>query len=1764
MDNDMNICLEVDFEEYDKVNNKLNKLINELKNNNTFNIEFNLNDMTKQLSSVQDQLEKKPLKVNLETEINKSKSIESASRNFEELKKKVQSMYSSMGEISLVTNGTNEIDKFTVKVKQADGIIQNFKYQLNSEDNKYDLVNVKTIDKTIELYEKALQKRQELEHKINSQNGKESSNLKNELYKELNSLQNQEFATKQKLIGANNQENMIYQDRLNLIRQQQNELGKLISKNKSTDGFENTKLLAQRKTLTDNLSMAQDKYNKKLDEERNKINTLARQFKDSMNTKIQSLNNQFGKSVPTKQIEQLQTQLENLNHTSLSELRAQMKDLRNEFGKITNEIKANSMVSGQSGILSQVKSVAGKMAAWTGVAVGFGAVINQLKTGIGTIYKIDKEMIDLQKVTDETRKTYAEFGKQAHQTGLEVGKQSDEVIRATAEWSKAGETFENAQKLAKTTLIGSNVGDASVDDIHKFLIAPLKAWNMEAEESMSVLDKMNNVSNKHAITVRDLGEAYSKASSVLAMAGNNIDQATSLITSAQAKTQLGGAVIGRGLKAISLRITQMKDEHGQTIPKLEEDLNNVGVKLKNTNHELKSTYDIIKDLSNNWDNISKNDQLSLLDKMAGKENANVLAAIITNFKEAENTLTDSMNSAGSAMQEQEKYMESMEYKVNVLKETMNGLYTDLINSEFVKGSIDFGTGIISGLQKITKEFGAMNTVMATVGGGLFLFNKKIKESFQENIAPIKILKTQFEQYNTVLKSKIATTQTEIATNQAAGISTTGLTTKLHGLKAAQIAVKLSSIALQTALSMGIGVAISLAIQGVGKLISYYKDLKHANEEVISSYKENTNANRENMNYVKSIAKEYDELSNKTHLNAEETKKLKDIKQRLGDMFPELVTGMNEETGEMEIQKKSARELLEILKEKQKLDSDKLLSNGSKALKSLQHDLKDSGKEITKLKSELDEINTGKGSQTRMNHRTGEILVNTNNIKALTEKKKELIEQQKIGKNVTKDLTNVEKELNRVENERKQKASELNIAINKQSEAMRKFKPYIDAVINQYEGLNNVQKKMIQSQIKLKPEDILKLEKGDYSSLMTDINSIVKNIEKDPDLKKVKVLMDLKKPDNSKIKEYMDLIFKLSNDYKMKPVDLMKIMPIKIDKNKLNEIAKEYKNELERAMNKAGNQAKGAIGDKLEGIKKLLIDIDVQGKEDVDEATNSVENLEISHKNLQESFNNIMNTMQFYKQLQEEINQGHGLTQQTIQTIIEKHSELIPYINDTTQLYDVLKNKLNELEGTAEDTYYNMILADDRFSQEVYKNGQWLSDMKNKWYDTDLTNWTNLANGKAAVEKKIIQQIAGMWADYYDKQGNLQFKAFAQDNMMSDPVNGRYVMNKESMNAYKKAQGIQNQIQGQFKKLASDMRNVAGSVNFKAVPISKPSRSSGGSGSRKKSGSGSKGSKGKKGKSAEQQAKDRLQKIKDEIDKKLKEYEDKVRLIDSRIKSLQDRKSLSEENSQDRVSLQNQIELYMKQKINVLKQKEAFIRSEMNKHKGTEIFKELNRQLLDTKDNISSLYTEISKAKETMIDDTYNAKLKNINKSIKDIKEQIDIIDSKDTFNKDKLNNMDKLIAKTKEQRNATAGFVQELEKQLKTSKDLATQSALRNSIKKYKEQLHGMNLEVNKLLVSKGQLIKDLTFEAEFIDKYSRRLEQLNNRLKDFEFNLNKIDISIESNKAKGDIHKAFESYEEYLNEMKRKELELKNQSMNLQRNMKDLSEEFSKSFGFD
>ena len=53
-----------------------------------------------------------------------------------------------------------------------------------------------------------------------------------------------------------------------------------------------------------------------------------------------------------------------------------------------------------------------------------------------------------------------------------------------------------------------------------------------------------------------------------------------------------------------------------------------------------------------------------------------------------------LNSAGSAVQENEKYMNSLTAKVSQFKSAWEALSNSVVNSDLVKGIINLGTGVL--------------------------------------------------------------------------------------------------------------------------------------------------------------------------------------------------------------------------------------------------------------------------------------------------------------------------------------------------------------------------------------------------------------------------------------------------------------------------------------------------------------------------------------------------------------------------------------------------------------------------------------------------------------------------------------------------------------------------------------------------------------------------------------------------------------------------------------------------------------------------------------------------------------------------------------------------------------------------------------------------------------------------------------------------------------------------------------------------------------
>ena len=146
-----------------------------------------------------------------------------------------------------------------------------------------------------------------------------------------------------------------------------------------------------------------------------------------------------------------------------------------------------------------------------------------------------------------------------------------------------------------------------------------------------------------------------------------------------------------------------------------------GVDIMFDDRNYKSTYQILKEISEVWENLSDVTQANILEKLGGKRNANVVASIIENFDVAEQSLQTSINSTGSALAENEKYLNSIEGHINKLTVAYEDLSTTIIQSDLVKFGTDFLTGAVGTLNEIFKIGSGFPALIATIAGSLSAF-----------------------------------------------------------------------------------------------------------------------------------------------------------------------------------------------------------------------------------------------------------------------------------------------------------------------------------------------------------------------------------------------------------------------------------------------------------------------------------------------------------------------------------------------------------------------------------------------------------------------------------------------------------------------------------------------------------------------------------------------------------------------------------------------------------------------------------------------------------------------------------------------------------------------------------------------------------------------------------------------------------------------------------------------------------------------------------
>lgn len=136
-----------------------------------------------------------------------------------------------------------------------------------------------------------------------------------------------------------------------------------------------------------------------------------------------------------------------------------------------------------------------------------------------------------------------------------------------------------------------------------------------------------------------------------------------------------------------------------------------GVDIMKDENTFKSTYDVMDELAQKWQDLTDIQQASITELIAGKRQGNIVSSLMENFDIARESLQTSLDSKGSAMVEHEKWMESLEAKSKQLKVALEELSQTFLNSDFLKGLIDAGTIVLSILTKIVDSIGTLGTVL---------------------------------------------------------------------------------------------------------------------------------------------------------------------------------------------------------------------------------------------------------------------------------------------------------------------------------------------------------------------------------------------------------------------------------------------------------------------------------------------------------------------------------------------------------------------------------------------------------------------------------------------------------------------------------------------------------------------------------------------------------------------------------------------------------------------------------------------------------------------------------------------------------------------------------------------------------------------------------------------------------------------------------------------------------------------------------------------
>lgn len=305
------------------------------------------------------------------------------------------------------------------------------------------------------------------------------------------------------------------------------------------------------------------------------------------------------------------------------------------------------------------------------------------------VVALDAEVVNLQIASGKSRKEVQSMVNDYFHLAQSLGVTTVAVAQSADTWLRQGYNEKEALDLIAASQKLAVLGQMDNAEAATALTSVMKGYQLQAEDVISVVDKLVKVDMEAAASAGGIATAMAETNTSAKLAGVSIDTLIGYMATIKEVTQDADESVGTFFKTLTARAYNIKSgllkdpETDEDLSDVEKTLTGLGISLRSSNDEFRNLEDVLGEVSSRWGEFSNVQQRAIAKAFGGTRQQEKFLVLMENYGTAMKYAEDATNSFGTTEEKYTAWMTSIQAAQNSFKASFEELSTNILNSDFV-------------------------------------------------------------------------------------------------------------------------------------------------------------------------------------------------------------------------------------------------------------------------------------------------------------------------------------------------------------------------------------------------------------------------------------------------------------------------------------------------------------------------------------------------------------------------------------------------------------------------------------------------------------------------------------------------------------------------------------------------------------------------------------------------------------------------------------------------------------------------------------------------------------------------------------------------------------------------------------------------------------------------------------------------------------------------------------------------------------------------